>query len=170
MINDMTAKFIAAMERQAMEWVATHVFMLAIKKSEQQKEVLSDAKAGAAAAWKAVVGIPIIGPILAPIAAATAFAGIEAFSAEQGMLVPGSGGLTMLHPHEMVLPSNLSTGVQAAIDRGGFGGGSSTGAGGNHYHHDEFHLHHNGPDAREVLEKELIPMIKRARRRGALEE
>src|SRR6266851_2820795 len=73
MVNDMTAKFIAALERQAMEYLVTHVFMLAVHQSIHEKEVLADAKSAAAAAWKAVVGIPVIGPILAPIAAATAF-------------------------------------------------------------------------------------------------
>lgn len=125
MIDGMLAKFIEAMLQMVEQWILTHVLMLTIKKSTQQQEVLSDAKAAAAAAWKAVAGIPIIGPVLAPIAAATAFAGVEAFSAEGGMVVPADNTLSLLHANEMVLPANLSSGIKDLIGNGAGGQGVS---------------------------------------------
>jgi len=129
-IDGMLAKFIEALLQMAEQWVITHVFMVAVKKSAQQEEVLSDAKAAAASAWKAVVGIPIIGPVLAPIAAATAFAGVEAFSAEGGMdFVPADDTLALLHQREMVLPANIADsirGMTSVASQGGASAGAST--------------------------------------------
>lgn len=125
MVDGMLAKFIEAMLQMVEQWIETHVLMLAVKKSAQQEEVLSDAKAAAAAAWKAVAGIPIIGPALAPIAAATAFAGVEALSAEGGMVVPADNTLSLLHANEMVLPANISAGLSNLIGSGGGGSGVS---------------------------------------------
>lgn len=123
MVDNMLAKFIEAVLQMAEQWVLTHVFMLAVKRTAQHEEVLTDAKAAAAAAWKATAGIPVIGPVLAPIAAATAFAGVEAFSAEGGMVVPADNTLSLLHANEMVLPANLSAGLKDLIGNGSAGGG-----------------------------------------------
>ena len=50
--------------------------------------------------------------VVAPAAAAAAFASVMAF--EQGG-ISDQGGLSMLHPKEMVLPSDISLGLQAMI-------------------------------------------------------
>jgi hypothetical protein len=112
MIDGMLAKFVEAMLQMVAQWALTHILMVSIKQSAHQKEVLADAKAAAAAAWKATAGIPIIGPILAPIAAATA---------EGGMVVPADNTLSLLHANEMVLPANISSGLKNLIG-GGAGG------------------------------------------------
>jgi hypothetical protein len=163
MIQDMTAKFISAMVTQAAQYIAAHLLMLAVHKSIHQQEVLADAKSAAAAAWKAVVGIPVIGPVLAPIAAATAFAGVEAFSAERGWdMVPAGGALTRLHAREMVLSAPIADAV-----RGRASGGSSSAGG-------EIHIHYSPQihaiDARGVaglLDKhssDIVAAIQKERR------
>jgi hypothetical protein len=159
MLDDMVAKFIQAMAQMAVQWIATHVLMLTVKKSIHQQEVLADAKAAAAAAWKAVAGIPVIGPILAPVAAATAFAGVEAFSAKGGMeIVPADNTVALLHAREMVLPAHVADAVRA-----GAGGGIAG---------PTFHFTVNAIDARgvaAVLEQQqdtIVKVLRRAQREG----
>jgi hypothetical protein len=84
---------------------------------------------GAAAAFKSIAAIPIVGPFMAPAAAAAAgivimgFAGHVA-SAEGGYDVPrGLNPMTQLHSSEMVLPAALADRIRAMTD-GGAGGGS----------------------------------------------
>jgi hypothetical protein len=63
---------------------------------------LHDAAAAARKTWVAVASIPIVGPFLAPEAAAAAFAGVMAF--ESGGLVPGSGPVAaIVHGGELIL-------------------------------------------------------------------
>jgi hypothetical protein len=72
-------------------------------------QVVHLAKQAAANAYNAVVGIPVVGPFLAPPAAAVAFAGVMAFSAEGGMdNVPYDNAPFLLHKNEMVLPASLA--------------------------------------------------------------
>jgi hypothetical protein len=89
----------------------------------QDKQKLSDAKTAAANTYAAVSAIPIVGPILAPPAAAAAFAGVMAF--EKGGTVPGSGmGDTvpaMLSPGETVVSKALTDQVKSN-SAGGRGG------------------------------------------------
>ena len=78
--------------------------------------IRNDAAQAFSGAFKATVGIPIVGPILAPVAGATAFAatvamesGITAFSAAGGMgSVPYDNAPFLLHKNEMVLPAALA--------------------------------------------------------------
>ena len=91
------------------------------------KHVLNDAYQAAAGAYKATVSIPYVGPILAPAAAATAFAAVAAFqsgiaSAAGGYDVP-SDQLAFIHKNEMVLPAAISQGLKGLIAGGGGGGG-----------------------------------------------
>ena len=60
----------------------------------------ADAVTAAKGAYAAVASIPYIGPFIAPLAAAAAFAGVEAFgSAEGGWDVPpGVSPIAQLHP------------------------------------------------------------------------
>lgn len=84
-------------------------------------EAMLNAKGAAMGAYKAVAGIPIIGPVLAPIAAAAAFVGVMAFSAEHGAVLPNENSIALLHPREMVLPRHLSEGIQNMISSGAAG-------------------------------------------------
>lgn len=86
-------------------------------------EIKKDAGAGAAAAYKAVVGIPYVGPILAPIAAGVAYAGILAFeSAEGGYDIPGGvNPVVQTHQREMILPEEHADTIRS-LSKGGRGG------------------------------------------------
>ena len=88
----------------------------------QDKQKLSDAKTAAANTYASVSAIPVVGPFLAPPAAAAAFAGVMAF--EKGGTVPGTGmGDTvpaMLSPGETVVTKALTDQVKSNT-----GGGKS---------------------------------------------
>jgi hypothetical protein len=88
------------------------------------KAVMNDAYQAAAATWAAVAQIPVIGPFLAPPAAAAAFAGVMAFDALTALDV-GAWEIpqnmpAILHKGEMVVPQNFASGLRGA-------GGSITG-------------------------------------------
>ena len=95
----------------------------------------------AAAAYASTAAIPIVGPELAPVAAATAFAGALSFgSAALGAVVPQDMAI-FAHAKEMILPRHLSEGFQNMINAGGAGSGGSNGRaqpGGG-----DIHLHNN---------------------------
>lgn len=87
------------------------------------KEVFGDAKAAAAAAYKATAGIPVIGPALAPIAAGASFAGVMSLAAfEQGTMHVPRAGIAMLHPGEAVLGSPGAQVMRDVLAGGGSGG------------------------------------------------
>lgn len=129
--------------------------------------VLVDAKAAAASAFRNVMrALPFPADIiLAPIAAAGAFAGVAAFgSFDQGGIVPNTG-MHMLHKKEMVLDPMLSSGMQSLIMNGGGGKQSSRGG--------DVVLHYNAsgagrPDDHKKNAKQIVQIIKREQRRGAL--
>jgi hypothetical protein len=83
---------------------------------------------GAAAAFKSIAAIPIIGPALAPAAAAAAGLAIVGFagriaSARGGYDIPaGVNPMTQLHQSEMVLPAALADRVRGMTDAGSGGG------------------------------------------------
>src|SRR2546429_5346257 len=76
-----------------------------VGKTIRAQEIKEDAGAAAAGAYKAIVGIPYVGPILAPIAAAVAYGGVMAFdSAEGGYDIPGSlNPLVQTHARDSTL-------------------------------------------------------------------
>ena len=89
--------------------------------------VFGDANKAAAGAFSAVAGIPYVGPVLAPVAAAAAFTAVMAydvFSAEGGFDIPtGLNPMTQLHEREMVLPADIADPLRAGIASGGGAGG-----------------------------------------------
>jgi hypothetical protein len=106
---------------------------LAIKVGTAIKEIAVSAWAGAAAAYKAIAGIPVVGPILAPAAAAVALGGIMAMI---GNLPSAAGGywdvphdqLAAIHKNEMVLPAAHSARLRDLLEGGGgFQGGGNAG-------------------------------------------
>jgi hypothetical protein len=113
---EMATKNIESMIRQA---VASHDINL--------KQILGDAYKAASGAYQATVGIPYVGPVLAPVAAATAFAAVSAFgsslpSARGGYDIPaGINPLTQLHQREMVLPAPIADAIRSSVGRTGGG-------------------------------------------------
>lgn len=100
-------------------------------KRAAQAQVLLDIPKAAFAAYTSLIGIPIVGPVLAPIAAAAAvLAGqqqlrqIEAQQFAEGGLVPGTGNKdtvpALLTPGEVVVPKqnfeDLKTGIGGNTD------------------------------------------------------
>jgi hypothetical protein len=75
-------------------------------------QIQSNAMRAASGAYAAVAGIPYVGPALAPVAAATAFAAVMAYdviSAEGGAVIgAGVNPLAQLHENEMVLPAYIA--------------------------------------------------------------
>lgn len=96
--------------------------------------VMANAYKAGAGAYAAVVGIPYVGPFIAPAAAAVAFAATAAFgsgiSAEGGYDIPaGVNPMVQTHQREMILPAE-----HADTIRGLAGGGGSGGATNLHFH------------------------------------
>jgi hypothetical protein len=88
----------------------------ALHRTLAQQKQLTDAKGAAGGAYNAVAGIPIIGPVLAPIAAGVAFAGVMAF--DEGGMVP-EDQMSMVHADEAVLNPKQTENFQKMAEEGG---------------------------------------------------
>lgn len=88
-----------------------------------EKQITADAAKAAAGAYSATAGIPIVGPILAPIAAATAFAGVMAFenlaSFDKGTNYVPADMVAQIHEGERVIPKADNAALMAAVAGGG---------------------------------------------------
>lgn len=117
-----------------------------LHKSIGESQKLDDAGTAAAGAWASAASIPVIGWVIAPIAAAAAFAGVLAF--DEGGMVPETG-VALLHDHEAVLTPQQTETLQKAADIGGLEAG-----GGDTHHH--FHFHgFDGEDVQRTFMKNL---------------
>ena len=91
--------------------------------------VMANAYKAGAGAYAAIVGIPYVGPFLAPAAAAVAFTATAAFgsgiSAEGGYDIPaGVNPLVQTHQREMILPAEHADTIRG-LAGGGAGGGET---------------------------------------------
>jgi len=78
----------------------------AVEKTAALTTISTDAAKAAAGAYSSVVGIPIIGPVLAPAAAAVAYGAVAAFgSFDTGAWSIPHDQLAMVHAGEMIVPS-----------------------------------------------------------------
>lgn len=83
----------------------------AIQSAASLKTIAAKAYEAAAGAYAAIAGIPYVGPVLAPVAAGVALAGVMAFakrifSAEGGFDIPaGINPVVQTHAREMILPA-----------------------------------------------------------------
>lgn len=108
--------------------------------------IMNSAWEAMAGAYKAMVGIPYVGPFIAPVAAGGAFAAVAGMasnirSAAGGYDIPGSvNPLTQLHAREMVLPAKYADVIRGLSEGGGGGGGASG----------DVHLHVHSLDAKGV--------------------
>jgi hypothetical protein len=113
----MTGSSVAGATARAAAETAANTEGKAVKAAAGLSGITASAAEGAAAAYKAMAGIPIIGPALGAIAAAATFAAIIAFKA----LVPSAAGgwdipadsLAFVHKKEMVLPEHLAERIRA---------------------------------------------------------
>ena len=94
------------------------------------KNIAIKAWEAAAAAFASIAAIPVVGPALAPLAAAGALAavigiGSHLASAEGGWDRVPSDQVAMIHKNEMVLPAPLAESVRNMASGGGGGGGQA---------------------------------------------
>jgi hypothetical protein len=119
------------------------------------KNIMNSAYESMAGAYKAIVGIPFVGPYLAPVVAAGAFAAVAGIagsvaSAEGGYDIPsGVNPMTQLHEKEMVLPKAEAEKIRN-LDNGGIGGSGIT------------HIHTSGGDF--IHKKDLAKLLKQMNR------
>jgi hypothetical protein len=104
-----------------LNWLKAAALQALIGKESHATQIMTDAKGAAAGAYNATVGIPFVGPFLAPAAAAVAFAGVMAF-AEGGWDRVPSDQVAMIHKNEMVLPAHIAEPVRQMAAAGGGGG------------------------------------------------
>ena len=94
------------------------------------KNIAIKAWEAAAAAFASIAAIPVVGPFMAPLAAAGALAavigiGSHLASAEGGWDRVPSDQVAMIHKNEMVLPAPLAESVRNMASGGGGGGGQA---------------------------------------------
>jgi len=149
MLTGLVSDFANMAITMAAKWAATHLLMTGVfgsalaqraamqnaaavtgsvtQKVQATGQITTDASVGAAGAASAVAAIPIVGPSLAPAAAATTFAEIMSFMS--GIVASAAGGydipaninpVTQLHAQEMVLPAPLADKIRG-MDGGGRG-------------------------------------------------
>ncbi len=113
---------------------------LAVRAAMALKTFAIDTGLAAIGAFKAMVGIPYVGPILAVAAAGAAIAEASKFK-NMAHLDVGAWNVpadmpAMIHRNEMVVPATYASGLRAAMGGQGDGGGSG---GETHYHNYTIH-------------------------------
>jgi len=109
--------------------LASQTAGLAASATTAMADISNSAGRAAAGAYAATASTPIVGPILAPAAAATALAAVlefggQVFSAAGGWgQVPSDGSLTALHKDEMVLPASIAGPLRAMTSSWSAGSG-----------------------------------------------
>lgn len=115
-------------EKMIEDWALQKIFGIATAKEEAIGQITSNAAVAGSAAYASTAAIPVVGPGLAPAAAATAHAGALSWigslaSFDVGAWEIGSDGPAMLHRGESVLPTTFAESMR---QNGGFGGGGDT--------------------------------------------
>jgi hypothetical protein len=185
MWSDMVISMVQKLAEMMLKWIEHHITMMvvhatakeaevtteaavavqknAIQAAAHMKEMTRTAERAAVHAYDAMVNIPVVGPVLAPIAAGVAFAAVEAFgmmSAAGGQYIVANEQLTMLHKNEMVLPAGLAGRMRDVVEGRGGGGGGGIGVG----HTFNLHYHISGLDGADITDtykSKLRPMIQR---------
>lgn len=143
LFQDVASTVINTLAQMAAKNLEVMVQSMLMSKTAAMSQLKANAAAAAGAAYNAVVGIPYVGPFLAPAAAALAYSGVLAFgsdvaSAEGGYDVPaGVNPMTQLHSKEMVLPQSVADPIRNMAAGGGSGG--------------ETHVHISAVDAQSFV-------------------
>jgi lambda family phage tail tape measure protein len=130
--NAMTVATLAGVTTRAGVEAGGAATSLALSAATAQKSIMMSAWETMASAYKAIAGIPIVGPFLAPVAAGTAFVAVAAIakniaSAEGGYDIPaGVNPMTQLHAQEMVLPKAQANVIRNLASEGGTKSGAIT--------------------------------------------
>ena len=120
-----------ALEQMIANWLEQQlmaaIFGKATGAANAMSMITKNAGVAASAAFASIAAIPIVGPAMAPGAAAAAMSGAMAFmpmaSAAQGFDVPkGMNPITQLHAEEMVLPEQYADVIRRLDASGGANG------------------------------------------------
>jgi len=153
-------------QQKATAEATTAAQITAIQAAASLKVIAMKAYEAAAGAYSAIAGIPYVGPILAPIAAGVALAGVFAFaksifSAEGGFDIPkGVNPIVQTHANEMILPSKHADTIRTLGDM--FQGGQGMPMGGSIHVQVEGHRLDSGHLI--LTEDNLIKALKKAHR------
>jgi hypothetical protein len=99
----------------------------AISRAANLREVFAAAKVAMANTYKSVSAIPVIGPFIAPEAAAAAFGAVMAFgSFDKGMDIMPHDAIVQVHAGERIVPASDNSAIISAMRGGGGGGGGHT--------------------------------------------
>jgi hypothetical protein len=132
-IGAVTAATVTAQEVQTEVTQAGVAAQAAVKASAQ----VQDAGQAAAGAYASVSSIPIIGPFLAPAAAAVAYGAVMAF--DQGSWQLDRDQLAQVHAGEMIVPAAQTPWAQSLLSGAANSGSPASGGG-------DMHLHINATD------------------------
>ena len=109
-LKNLETSFVTMAGLQVTQATAGATGAAAAQKAGEAETQLAHAKSAAAGAYSAMSSIPVIGPALGAVAAATVFAAALAF--EQGGIIPGQSGQAVPitgHAGEAVLPEHLTS-------------------------------------------------------------
>lgn len=128
--------------KKAEQWALDTAISLFQGDTQAAGNIAASAAAAGAGAYAAIAAIPFVGPILAPAAAATAYAGAISYETLVGLDVGAwdlpNDGVYQLHAGESVVPKNFAQGMRESGGAGGSGGGLQT------------HFHINAMDSKDV--------------------
>lgn len=128
------ASMVGSIARSLTQFIAAQITMRVMGQATARQTVANSAVEAAANAFKATAGIPFIGPLLAPLAAAGAFAAVLSFGSGIASAAGGWGQvpedqLAMVHKNEMILPAPIAETMRNLSEQGAAtagGGGSVT--------------------------------------------
>jgi len=110
----------------------------AINMTTTASDIGGKAARAAAGAYAAIVEIPIVGPVLAPIAAGVAFAAVSAFgmlpSFDVGAWSLPSDMVAQVHAGEMIIPADVAAGIRGGASPFPSAPGAAGGGGAVHLH------------------------------------
>lgn len=119
-MNQMMQGMTETFTRNVMKMAEQYLLGLLLQKTGQKSQIMADAKTAAANTYAAVSAIPVVGPFLAPPAAAAAFAGVMAFdSFAAGGVVQGAGGAAvpiLAHAGERVLSTSQTQNFETLVN------------------------------------------------------
>jgi len=125
MVSAILDAFTNMLAKFAVDWLTNQIMQRVGSKMTALSAIMSNAAVAGSAAFASTAAIPVIGPELAPAAAATAYAGASSFAASipaaaQGYDIPaGINPLTQLHEKEMVLPASQADVIRNMAENGG---------------------------------------------------
>jgi hypothetical protein len=162
----LTANFTANILKMAEQYLIG----LALQKAGQKSAILADAKTAAANTYAAVSAIPVVGPFLAPEAAAAAFAAVVAFqSFAKGGVVSGQPGKeipVLAQAGERVLTPSQTHKFDSMVN----GGGASARQGDMHLHYSPQVNAYDRTGMRSTLHShsdDILDIVREGYRRGA---